>query len=149
VLARGDAFPRPPRQEKVDPSDQLANEDGLGEVVLHPQLEAADLVLDRLLAGEEHDGDLPPVRVLLEATDERVAVHLGQARVAEDQIGHRELDLLERVEAVLGGGHAVAGLLQADFEDPDAARVRVDKEELLFGHLGSTRAKARLAEWRW
>ena len=58
--ARGDALARAPREEQVHARDELADEDRLGEVVLDAELEAADLVLDRLLAREEDDRDRSP-----------------------------------------------------------------------------------------
>src|SRR5262249_11293004 len=108
-----------------------------------------DLVLDRLLAGQEDDGDGRPLRPLLELADQAVPVELGEPRVAQDQVGRGELDLGERVGAVFGRGDAVSGLLEADLKHPDAARVRVDQEELLFRHR--TFARALVApgeEWR-
>ena len=78
-----------------------------------------------------------PLRALLELAHERVAVELRQARVAEDEVGRERLDLGERVEAVGRRRDAVAGLLQADFEHADAARVGVHEEQLLLGHGAS------------
>ena len=103
-----DVLLRAARQEQVHARDELAHEDGLGEVVLDAELEAPDLVLDRLLAGQEDDGDGRPLGPLLQLAHEGVAVELGQARVAEDQVGRERLDLGERVEAVGGRGDAVA-----------------------------------------
>ena len=96
--ARRDALLRAAREEQVHARDQLAHEDGLGEVVLDAELEAADLVLDRLLAREEHDRDRGPLGLLLEPAHQRVAIERGKAGVGEDQIGRRVLDLRERVE---------------------------------------------------
>jgi hypothetical protein len=48
-------------------------------------------------------------------------------RVAEDEVRRERFDLGERVESVDGRRHAVAGLLQADLEYANAARVRVDE----------------------
>ncbi len=61
-LRRGgrDVLLRTPREEEVDSGDELANEDGLREVVLDAELEPANLVLDRLLARQEDDGDRLP-----------------------------------------------------------------------------------------
>ena len=68
---------RAPRQQQIHARDQLAHEDRLGEVVLDAQLQTANLVLDGLLTGEEHDGDVRVLRPILHATDELVAIQPG------------------------------------------------------------------------
>ena len=54
-------------QEDLDAGDDLFDVDRLGEVVLDAELEAADLVLDVGLRGQEDERDLRPVGVLLAA----------------------------------------------------------------------------------
>ena len=131
---RGNGLLRAARQEKVYPRQELAHEDGLGEVILDAQLEAADLVLDRFLTREEDHRNVRPLRSILEALDERVAVELRQAGVAQDEVRRLQLDLREGVEAVGGSRDAVTSLLKADLEDPHASRVGVHQQELLLGH---------------
>nr|WP_231864925.1 hypothetical protein [Sorangium cellulosum] len=133
-VARRDPLARPPREEQRHARDELAHEDRLGQVVLDAELQPADLVLDGPLAREEDDRDRGPVGVLLHLADEGISVHVGEARVAEDEVRRGDLELRESVRSVLRGGHAVTGLFQADLEDPNAARIRVDQEELLLGH---------------
>ena len=130
-LARRDALLRAPREKEVHARDELAHEDRLGEVVLDAELEPADLVFDRFLARQKDDRDRGPFRTLFEPPDERIAVHAGQLGVGEDEIGRRELDLAEGIHAVSSRGDAVAGFLEADFEDPHTARVGVHQQELL------------------
>ena len=128
LVLRRDVLLRPSREEQVHARQELPDEDRLRQVVLDAELEAANLVLDRLLARQEDDGDDGPLRLLLELPDERVAVELREARVGEDEIGRREIELRQRVLPVGGRGYAVAGLLQADFEHADAARIGVHQQ---------------------
>ena len=95
----GETLLRATREDDVHAREQLADEDGLGEVVLDAELEPADLVLDRALRREEDDGDRRPLAALPEAADERVAVDLGQLRVGDDEVRRLVLDHLERGRA--------------------------------------------------
>ena len=139
------ALLRAAREDDVHAREQLADEDGLREVVLDAELEPADLVLDRALRREEDDRDARPLAALPEAADERVAVELRQLRVGDDEVGRLVLDHLERGRAVVRARDVVASLAQADLEDPHAARVGVDEEDLLLRHEtpGKDRPRAR------
>ena len=95
-----EALLRAAREHDVDAREQLTNEDRLGEVVLHAELEPADLVLDRALRREEDDGDRRPLAALAKAADERVAVHPGELRVGDDEVRRLLLDHLERGRSI-------------------------------------------------
>jgi hypothetical protein len=84
-------------QEDLDAREDLFDVDRLGEVVLHAELEAANLVLDVGLRGQEDERDRRPVGVLLEPLDQLEAVHLRHLRVGDDQVRRGRLDLAERV----------------------------------------------------
>jgi hypothetical protein len=85
------------------------------------------------LAREKNDRNSRPLDPLLELSYERVAVELWEAGVGEDEIRRERLDFGERVESVGGRGHAVARLLEADFEHAHTPRIRVDEEQFLLG----------------
>ena len=101
---------RAAREHDIDAREQLADEDGLREVVLDPELEPADLVLDRALGCEEDDRDGGPLAALAQTTNERVAVHLRQLRIGDDQVRGLVFDHLERGGAVGRTGDVVASL---------------------------------------
>src|SRR5262249_54027487 len=56
--------------------DDLLDVDRLGQVLLDAELEAADLVLDGLGAGEEDERDLVPLRPLLQALTQAEPIEL-------------------------------------------------------------------------
>ena len=109
--------------------DDLLDVDRLGQVVLDAQLEALDLGFDLGLRREEHERDVGPLGVGLEALAERVAVEFVEQRLRDHQVGRRQLDLVEGVLAVDRGGDDEAGLLERHLEHAQAARVAVDQEE--------------------
>ncbi len=74
-------------EHQVHPGDDLFDVDGLGEVILDPQLQPADLALHRALARQEHEGDVLPVGVLAQLLHQGEAIARGQAGVRQDQIG--------------------------------------------------------------
>ena len=63
--------------------------------------------------------------------NESVAVEVGKLGVRQNEIRGGNFDLAEGVETILGGGDAVAGLLQADLEDSHTARVSIHEKKLL------------------
>ncbi len=121
-------------QLEVHAGDDLFDVDRLGEVVLDAELQAPDLALDRAVARQEHEGDAAPVVVLPELLHQLEAVHAGQARVGEDQVGRRKLDHLDRLFGVATGSDRVASLTKAHLEDPQATRVGIDEQQVLFRH---------------
>src|SRR5262249_32514338 len=89
------------------------------------------------------DGDCRARRVLLELTDETKAIQLRQARIAQHEIGGRQLDLGECVRTVLRQRDGEANLLEADLEQPGRFRIRLDEEYLLVSHAPASRTKWR------
>jgi hypothetical protein len=143
-LAGRDPFLRPLREKQIHARDQLAHENWLREVVLHAELEPADLVFNRLLARQKDDGDGSPFGALFQPSHERVPVHARESRVGQDEVGRRELDFAQCIGAVSGRRDAITGFFEADFEDPHAARVGVDQEELLLRQASPSDE----AQWR-
>ena len=78
-----------PGQDGAHPRDQLLEAEGLGEVVVGPQLEGSELVLQRVASGEEDDG-----RAV-------AATAHGSAHIETVQTWHRHVDQHElRAEVV-------------------------------------------------
>src|SRR6185369_647911 len=72
-------------EHRLDPAQELAQPEWLGEVVVGPELQADDLV-DLFIPGREHeDGRLRAGRA--EPPQDLEAVHARQADVEEDQVG--------------------------------------------------------------
>jgi uncharacterized protein (TIGR02266 family) len=114
--------------------DDLFDVDGLGEVVLGARLQALDLRLDGLLAGEEDEVNVTKPLVALDDLAQLEPVHLGHAGLREHEVRRADLDLLERVLSVDRRRHLEAGLLEADLHDAKALRVTIDQEQVLLRH---------------
>ena len=88
VLALVEVRALPLLQQDVDPRDDLFDVDRLGQVVVDAELEAADLVLDRGLGGEEHERDLGPVgRRRARGDAARSRRGRSELRLRDDEIG--------------------------------------------------------------
>ncbi len=134
LLLGCEAISRITGEKNVDAGNQLANEDRLRQIIFDTQFEAADFVFDRLLTREKNDGNRRPISILLDAAHESVPIEVREARVRQDQVRRRKFDLRKRVVAIERCRNAEASLFEAYFEQTQAARVGVDKEELLFCH---------------
>jgi hypothetical protein len=87
-------------QQRAQPRPQLADGEGLGQVVVGSGLEAVDAVLD---AGARADHeDRHPVAGAPQPPAEREPVHVGQAEVEHDRVGRRRRELAQAVLRVLG-----------------------------------------------
>ena len=120
-------------QLEVHARDDLLDVDRLGEVVLDAELEAADLALDRAIAGQEHEGDVRPIGVFAQMLDQREAVDLGQPSVRDDHVGRRQLHHRQRTFAVTARCDTITGLTEAYREDSETSLVRIYQEEVLLG----------------
>jgi hypothetical protein len=122
-------------EDHLHAGDDLFDVDGLRQVVVATELQAAHLELDRLLVGEEDEGDVLEALVRLERLAQLEAVHLRHLRVGQHEIRRADLHLLDRVLAVNGRRHGEAGLLEADLHHAKALRVTIDQEQVLLGHV--------------
>ena len=94
-----------PPQLALHPGDDLQGVEGLGDVVVRPDVQSQDLVRVLTFGGEEDDGDVAPLPQLGGGPD---AVQLGHHDVHENQVDlvlfHRQQGLL----AVVGPQGLVA-----------------------------------------
>ena len=114
-------------QNQPDARADLFDVDGLREVVLDAELEAAHLVLDGGVRREEEERNLSPVGMLLEAAAKLEAVEAGQLDVGDDHLGRLRGDARERIGTAGGRLDDVAVLLEVDLEQPQALGVPVDE----------------------
>ena len=104
-------------QERPDPAHQLAQGEGLGDVVVRAQLEADDLVELVAAGGQEQDRRLGADRA--QAAEDLEAVDAREADVEHDQVGRLGRGELQPLLARARDGHLVALLLEGVL---DAAR---------------------------
>ena len=96
-------------QHRADPRQQLAHVDGLGEVVVGAHLEADDAVDHLAGRGQHHDPDLD---VGAQIAGERQPVLARHVDVEDHEIGRALLEDPAHRDAVLGGAHGEARVLQ-------------------------------------
>src|SRR5262245_8577753 len=109
-LARAGHLTAP--EHRPHPGEQLPRRERLGHVIVGSHLEAQDLIA-LLRATREHDhGDVPRLRILLQAPADFPAVELGDHDVEKDQLGSHLAHLLERVGAIAGQPDVIALLGQ-------------------------------------
>ncbi|MNL31347.1 hypothetical protein D3C87_1531310 [compost metagenome] len=121
-------------QQGLDAGDQLAEAEGLDQVVVGADLEADDAVDLLALGGEHDDGDV--VLLAAQKAADLEAAQLGQHEVQNDQVGLRELDLLEGLLPIVGLYDLVALLHESELDGLDDHLFVVDKQNLL-GHCHS------------
>ena len=101
----------------------------LGEIVVGAFLHRGDR---RILAAiRAHDDDEGAAAALAVLAQERQAVHLGHAHIAEHQVERVRGGALERATAVLLGGDDIARVRQEESETLPQARFVVDDENFL------------------
>ena len=96
------------RQQVLHPAEKLVQIEGLGEILVGADVEAAGAVLGQRAGGEDQHG-----RVHVEGPQRlahRVAAHAGQHQVENHQVDALGifLDDPQRRRAVADGGHAIA-----------------------------------------
>jgi hypothetical protein len=127
--------PLPLLEQDIDPRDDLFDVDRLGQVVVDTELEAANLVLDRGLGGEEHERDLGPVGGAAHTTTELEAIEVGwKFRFGNDQVGCVELELVERVGYRYRRRDGKSRFAKRDLQHSQTASVAIDQEQALLGH---------------
>ena len=103
--------------------------DGLGQVVLGTQLDAAHDALDPFERGRDDDGQVAQLQVVLQLLEYLEAVHLRHLHVEQEQVERFAPKHLERDAAVLRGRDAVTLLLQAARQEQPVDLVVVDDEQ--------------------
>ena len=86
-------------QDGVDPGDDLGQREGLGDVVVAPDGEARQLVLQRVAGGQEEHRHPQPVGA--EAPRHLEPVEVGQHDVEDDEVGRVVLGLGQRPRPVV------------------------------------------------
>jgi hypothetical protein len=116
-LQDGRARPRPPPDQRPEARQQLAEGEGLDEVVVGPRIEAPDTVRDGV-TGRQHEHGRPPVPGAQRPAHGE-PVHAGQHEVEHDAVVVGLGGPEQRLLAVADGVDGVALLLQAA---PDGTR---------------------------
>ncbi len=105
--------------------------EGLGDVVVRPQLQADDRVRLLRFGGQHNDGHHGGLRVCPNPLADLEAVHLGQHQVQDDQIGMLRLHVPEAVQAGHGDAGPVASLLQIQLDQFEDVFLILDDQDFL------------------
>ena len=117
----------------LHPGDDLPHGEGLGDIVVRPGLEPADLVVLLLPGGEQQDGHIVPV--LAQGLAHVEADHFGQHDVQQDQVRLLRPGLPQALLAVIGLQNAVALPLQVEAENVhDVLLVLYNQDGLFLRH---------------
>ena len=129
---------REPREQALDPGQQLRRVERLDEVVVGSGAQAADLLLDLPLGGEHDDRDVAGAALLgPDLGRDLVAVELGQHDVEKDQVGRLGTPQAESLRAIGRDDDVVALLLERVLQESLYVRVVIDDEDLC-RHQSST-----------
>ena len=121
-------------QQGAQPRAQLAQREGLDQVVVGAGVEALDAVVDRVARGEhEHRG---AVAGLAHAPADLEAVDAGHAHVEDDGVGRRGGQAVERRGAICGELHVVALERKRPLERGPHGRLVVDDQDPHFRSIG-------------
>jgi hypothetical protein len=126
-VAASSAQPRTP-QHALDPGEQLARAEGLGEIVVGAHLQSDDAV-GLLAARGEHDDR--HVRAAAQVAAQLQPVGARQHQVEDDQVGTRGLERAAHGLAVRRGGDAVALLVQILAQEAARLGVVVDDQDVV------------------
>ena len=127
-------------QGLFDGLEQVAGADRLGDVAVHPGLEALLAVALHGVGGQGDDGQMQAGRLFLEADRLRrlEAAQFGHLHVHEDEVERLPLQRLERLEAVVRDADGVARLFEDAHREPlvDEGVLREeDSQGRQLGHL--------------
>ena len=116
-------------QQGADPREQLAEREGLDEIVVGAGVEPLDLVLDGVARRQHQDLRAHAAGAQLAAELEAVA-RAGQQQVEDDEIRSGRADALQRRVGVAGDVDGVALLGQALLEELGDPLLVLDDENL-------------------
>src|SRR5690606_10007366 len=126
-------------QDRLDPGHEFGDVEGLGDVIVRAQLEAAYPVLGQAAGGEEDDRGVAGGGVTSNPVESGEAVHPRHHDVEEDQVGGPGDRLLQRLLAVEGGLHLVTLQFEIDPDNLKDVRIIIGYKDS-FGHLSSMEA---------
>ena len=135
-----------PAQHGSDPGDDLAQAEGLGDVVVCAGREAAHLVLGRVAGRQEQDGYA--VALTSQPGQHREPVEPGHHHVEDHQVGPERRGQRQRLLAAGRGGDLEAGEAQAGSQQLDDVRLVVDDQQPCRPGVWHAATLGRLAEVR-
>ncbi len=107
---------RDPAHHRMQASSQLLGRERLGDVVIGPRLETADLVFFLATSGEHHHRDLAGHLILLELLDELDTAATGHHPVQHDEFGVGFTHLRQSIGKIFRLNRLVSLLLQHETE---------------------------------
>ena len=96
-------------QSGADAGRQLVRIEGLGDIVVGPQIQCGHLFLFLVAGGDDEDGDMAPTAQLFQHLE---SVHVRQTQVQQDQIGTEGGRKAEPLSAGQSRGGRIAVLVQ-------------------------------------
>ena len=137
-----------PAQDRLDPQDDLARAERLGDVVVGAELEADDAVELLALRGQHDERQAGGRGVALEQARELEAVEARQHQIEDDEVGETAANRLESAVAPAFDRHSEAGALEVELQHFGDVRLVFDDQNARRDHAGdvSMRPSAGSAE---
>ena len=126
-------------QDRADPQHQLLRAEGLREVVIGAEREAADAIRLFAARGEHEYRDIARGVVTAQLLEHVEPGQPGEHQVEDDDRGAFLPRETECVLAVRGGGDAVAGFREVVRDEGDNVRLIVDDKDALRVHRCNNR----------
>ena len=130
---RGGDRPGAP-QRGGDPRQELLDAEGLGHVVVRPQVERGDLVA---VAAAGRDHDHPDRRAFADLAAELEAVDLGEHEVEENDVRAFGLQQLQGAHAVGGDDRLESAHGEVRAHEIDDVGIVLDEEDLRLGRASA------------
>jgi hypothetical protein len=112
----------------MHPRDQLADLEGLGDVVVRTQADPGDDVGGGVAAREEQQRHAAQRQVGPQLPDELEPVHVGHVDIGHDHVRDGFVEQAQGLLGAQGGGHPVAGVRQGRLHEGDDHLVVVEDQ---------------------
>ena len=132
-------------EQRVHFMEERSRIDGLGEIAVHAEPEAAFLVLDD---GQDDDGDVHGGGIVLEHGRHIEAIHLRHHDVEDDQAGRFLADQGQRLAAIFGQAHRIAGFGELLLQQRADVGIVIDDQNGFVARLMGGDIFAQLANQR-
>lgn len=127
-------------QNHLDPCQQLASAEGLGEIVVRPQLQAKDAI-ELVAARRQHDDRC--ARACPKLATQLQTVDTWQHDVQHDEVDPGTVEYLPHGRALADAGHLQAVALQIGLQQLADLGVVVDHQDMILGRHDSNSTPAR------
>jgi hypothetical protein len=111
---------------RADAHEELIDTEGFRDIIVGAKIERCDL--GAFVLTIRKDDDRQGLVAIPDLSDDIEAIHVGQSKVEDDEIGRMLADHVERGVRIGGGGDDIALALQARVQKAKDRRLIIDDE---------------------